>query len=144
MDSMDDGVQPARKGRNQQEVEAGGTKRMTPGYKKGGYVKCMKGGHVAYKKGGKYYTMGKGGTMTPYRTSDPGGGKEAMKKRGQGVVKKAHGGLAGQNASNQRRNTVDSMPSKSEGEHVQPAQRGAKHVGKGGKTGQHKGYRYSK
>lgn len=152
MDSMDDGVQPARKGRNQQEVEAGGTKRMTPGYKEGGYVKCSHGGRAAYKKGGKYYLM-KGGKMHPYmkggvhdtyRMDDPGGGKTAMKKRGKGVVKKAHGGLAGQTASNQRRNTVDSMPSKSEGEHVQPAQRGAKHVGKGGKTGQHKGYRYSK
>jgi len=64
--TMDDGVQPARRGRNQQEVDAGGTKRMTPGYKKGGYVKCMKGGHVAYRKGGKYYTMGKGGSMKPY------------------------------------------------------------------------------
>lgn len=146
MDSMDDGVQPARKGRNQQEVEAGGTKRMTPGYNEGGYVKCSHGGRAAYKKGGKYYLM-KGGKMHPYmkggvhdtyRMDDPGGGKTAMKKRGKGVVKKAHGGLAGQNASNQRRNTVDSMPSKSEGEGVQPAQRGAKHVGKGGKTGRHR------
>lgn len=46
-DTMDDGVQPARRGRNQQEIEAGGTKRLKPGYKGGGSVK--KGS----KKGGK-------------------------------------------------------------------------------------------
>ena len=40
----DTGVQPARKGRNQAEIEAGGTKRMLPGYGKGG---------KAMKKGGK-------------------------------------------------------------------------------------------
>jgi len=38
MDSMDTGNQPARRGRNQQEVEAGGTKRLKPGYMKGGGV----------------------------------------------------------------------------------------------------------
>lgn len=65
MDDMDHGVQPARKGRNQQEVEAGGTKRMTPGFKEGGYVACRHGGRAAYKKGGKYYMM-KGGKMCPY------------------------------------------------------------------------------
>ena len=37
-DTMDTGVQPARKGRNQQEVEAGGTKRLKPGYGHGGGV----------------------------------------------------------------------------------------------------------
>ncbi len=36
--SMDTGVQPARKGRNEQEVEAGGTKRLKPGYMHGGGV----------------------------------------------------------------------------------------------------------
>lgn len=35
-DTMDTGTQPARRGRNQAEIEAGGTKRMLPGYKKGG------------------------------------------------------------------------------------------------------------
>ncbi len=37
--TMDTGVQPARRGRNQAEIEAGGTKRMLPGLKKGGRVK---------------------------------------------------------------------------------------------------------
>ena len=42
MDSMDHGVQPARRGanaRNQAEKEAGGTGRLKPGLKKGGAVK---------------------------------------------------------------------------------------------------------
>lgn len=37
--TMDHGVQPARRGRNQAEIEAGGTKRLKPGLKKGGYMK---------------------------------------------------------------------------------------------------------
>ncbi len=38
MDSMDHGNQPARRGRNQAEIEAGGTKRLKPGLHKGGKV----------------------------------------------------------------------------------------------------------
>ena len=38
MASMDDGVQPARRGRTQADVEAGGTKRLKPRFKKGGGV----------------------------------------------------------------------------------------------------------
>lgn len=58
--TMDHGVQPAQKGRNQQEVEAGGNKRLKPGYKKGGGV-CRvrmpknvkaKGGLAKYAGGG--------------------------------------------------------------------------------------------
>jgi hypothetical protein len=37
--TMDTGNQPARRGRNQAEIEAGGTKRLKPGLKKGGYMK---------------------------------------------------------------------------------------------------------
>ena len=44
--TMDTGVQPARRGRNQAEIEAGGTKRMLPGLKKGGCVKKARGGSV--------------------------------------------------------------------------------------------------
>ena len=43
-DTMDHGVQPARKGRTQQEVEAGGTKRLKPGFRKGGVIKGPKKG----------------------------------------------------------------------------------------------------
>ena len=38
MNSMDHGVQPAQKGRNQAEIEAGGNKRLKAGYMKGGGV----------------------------------------------------------------------------------------------------------
>jgi len=66
MKSMDTGVQPARKGRNDAEKEAGGTKRMLPGYKDGGkvdgYRKVMKGGKTHYMKGGVAHVM-KGGKM---------------------------------------------------------------------------------
>ena len=51
MDSMDHGVQPARRGanaRNQAEREAGGTGRLKPGLKKGGRVK---GGGKALPEG---------------------------------------------------------------------------------------------
>lgn len=44
--TMDTGVQPARRGRNQAEIEAGGTKRMLPGLKKGGCIKKARGGSV--------------------------------------------------------------------------------------------------
>jgi hypothetical protein len=44
-DTMDDGVQPARRGRTQQEIEAGGTKRLKPGFAKGG--KASKKGNKA-------------------------------------------------------------------------------------------------
>lgn len=37
--TMDHGNQPARRGRNQAEIEAGGTKRLKPGLKKGGHIK---------------------------------------------------------------------------------------------------------
>lgn len=47
-DSMDHGVQPAKPdGDSQQQKEAGGTKRLKPGYRKGG---------KAVKKGGKKLT----------------------------------------------------------------------------------------
>lgn len=40
--TMDHGVQPARKGRNQAEIEAGGTKRLKPGYKEGGSIHAVR------------------------------------------------------------------------------------------------------
>lgn len=49
MDSMDDGVQPAQPGRNQAEIEAGGTKRLKPGYKKGGKLRMAEGGSTSKK-----------------------------------------------------------------------------------------------
>ncbi len=43
-DTMDHGVQPAQKGRNQAEIEAGGNKRLKAGYRKGGVIKGPKKG----------------------------------------------------------------------------------------------------
>ncbi len=61
-DTMDHGVQPAQKGRNQAEIEAGGNKRLKAGYKKGGGVcrvrmakgttRAKKGGLAKYAQGG--------------------------------------------------------------------------------------------
>ena len=48
--TMDHGNQPARKGRNQQQVEAGGTPKLKPGYKKGG-----KACGVSHNRGKKGY-----------------------------------------------------------------------------------------
>jgi len=43
-DSNDHGVQPAQKGRNEAEVEAGGNKRLKAGYREGGAIKGPKKG----------------------------------------------------------------------------------------------------
>ena len=61
-DTMDHGVQPAQKGRNQAEIEAGGNKRLKAGYKHGGDVhrvrmakgttRANKGGLAKYASGG--------------------------------------------------------------------------------------------
>ncbi len=56
-DTMDHGVQPAQTGRNQQEVEAGGNKRLKPGYKKGGY---MKGGVHKVRASARRKASGRG------------------------------------------------------------------------------------
>lgn len=82
--TMDHGNQPARRGRNQAEIEAGGTKRLKPGLMKGGGVHKVryskkgmpknvkaKGGLMQYAEGG--YAAGdkmshpKGRGRTPYK-----------------------------------------------------------------------------
>ena len=71
-DTMDSGVQPSRRGagtRNAQEKEAGGTGRLKPGYKKGGYH------------------------QTRYKTADKSKGR-GMSKKGMPKNVKAKGGLA--------------------------------------------------
>lgn len=81
-DTMDNGVQPARRGanaRNQAENEAGGTGRLKPGLKRGGPVKMGEGGK-----------FGKPGDKYPKRKSGPAG------RQGKSMPKnvKARGGLA--------------------------------------------------
>lgn len=127
MDSMDDGVQPAKEGANQQMKEAGGTGRLRPGYKKGGKArkKTTKGSARASKirelvKEGMSYT-------------------DAMKKV-DGVERKAMGGAVkkGMKKAATAAHKTHGMPKRSQGEGVAPKGRGGKHVGKGGKTGMHK------
>ena len=50
-DTMDHGVQPAQKGNNEAEVEAGGNKRLKAGYKKGGVIQTSYREKVAKMKG---------------------------------------------------------------------------------------------
>lgn len=146
-DSMDHGVQPAREGRNEAEIEAGGTPRLLPGFKKGGRVKKYGGKMTAdeaskqappflKKGGGGKVKMGGGGkTKNPHGAMYKQGGKMGFKKGAQ--HKYAAGGKVG------ARNTVTGA-NPSEGEAVPPVGRGAKNVGKGGKVGKHKGFKYAK
>ncbi len=79
-DTMDTGNQPARRGRNQAEIEAGGTKRLKPGLKKGGY---MKGGVHKVRASARRKASGKG---MPRNVKAHGG---LMEYAAGGVVKKA-------------------------------------------------------
>lgn len=76
-DTMDDGVQPARRGRNQQEIEAGGTKRLKPGFLTGGQVRVAIKGAKAANKAARNATKRRG-----------------MSKKGMPKNVKAKGGLA--------------------------------------------------
>ncbi len=157
-DSMDHGVQPARKGRTQQEIEAGGTKKLRPKFAKGGRAErggggkaksahdkmYKEGGKMGYGKGGRY---AKGGIThgdapdrnRPSESPDRSQG-EGVKATGQ---RKAYGGAVKGLMKGARkigaRNTVTAK--KGQGEGVKPAQKGRSGIGKGGKTGAH---RYAK
>lgn len=148
MDPMDHGVQPARRGRNQAEIEAGGTKRLLPGFKHGGQANAemyKHGGKMGFKKGVQHkYALGgltHGDPAGRNRPNDPEPTSqgEQVKATGQHAGKKR---LAGQNRANQRRNTVRGA-AKSQGESVQAVGRGKVNVGKGGKTGAHRGFKYA-
>lgn len=100
--SMDNGVQPARKGRNQAEKEAGGTKRLKPKFKKGGGVhpvrsKARKGGLAKYAEGG---------SVSPPSVGLLGGGKaagaaRALREREERTKATVNEALAGQRKSQQ-------------------------------------------
>ncbi len=108
-DPMDHGNQPARRGRNQAEIEAGGTKRLKPGLKKGGYAKKGVGalsavagaataGRMAYKGAKGARTLLKKGKKTVDRTLGKGRSKKGfpktVKARG-GMAKYFEGGVVG-------------------------------------------------
>ncbi len=92
--TMDDGVQPARRGknaRNQAEAEAGGTGRLKPGLNRGGRV------GKGMKKGAKYKTMmgsvaHKGLKKLKGVMSDA--DRLAASEKGMPATVKARGGLA--------------------------------------------------
>jgi hypothetical protein len=65
-DSMDHGVQPARKGTTQQDIEAGGTPRLKPKFKKGGTTsrRAKKGKEKMAEKGKKELKKIVGGQIT--------------------------------------------------------------------------------
>ena len=74
--TMDTGNQPARKGRNQAEIEAGGTKKMKPGYAAGGAIgKAVKAGvhQVCSKAGYKKGASGAKGKGTGVKETDASG-----------------------------------------------------------------------
>ncbi len=102
-DTMDHGVQPAQTGRNQQEVEAGGNKRLKPGYKKGGNVKGAAGvlaagtAAAAAATGFRAVARVAGVHRVRDRTKGKGMSKKGMPKNVKakgGLARYAHGGSA--------------------------------------------------
>lgn len=81
-DTMDTGVQPARRGRTQQEIEAGGTKRLKPGLKKGGKVRYQKGGEVEVEVVVGNKTTRKSNSGTMHKTEKAKGGLAKYAKGG--------------------------------------------------------------
>lgn len=63
----DTGIMPANKGDNQQQIEAGGTPKLKPGYKKGGKTK------KAIKTHSKKPMVGKGSKKMPKNVKAKGG-----------------------------------------------------------------------
>ncbi len=89
--TMDHGNQPARRGRNQAEIEAGGTKRLKPGLHKGGRVDSGGGALAdAAIKHAKKVLHGKHKLKAPLKASAAGMPKN-VKSHG-GTVNKARGG----------------------------------------------------
>jgi hypothetical protein len=72
--TMDHGVQPAQKGRNEAEVEAGGNKRLKAGYKEGGVCRVRNvdrtKGKGKSKKGFPRNVKAKGG-LAKYASGGP-------------------------------------------------------------------------
>ena len=98
-DPMDHGVQPARRGRTQQEIEAGGTKRLKPGLKHGGRVhrvrqldKTRKKGKS--RKGFPATVKARGGPATTPGKAKAMGLHKSAARRAPGTTRSAKGGLA--------------------------------------------------
>lgn len=92
-DTMDSGVQPARRGanaRNQQQREAGGTGRLKPGLKKGG--RARKAGTRLGRATRKLASMAEGHVRRSIREAKP--VLKAGQRLAQGTTRFAGGGLA--------------------------------------------------
>ena len=74
----DTGIQPAKEGTSQQEIEAGGTPKLRPGYEEGGYVPPEKN---PYKKGTARYKL--------WNRKYGKKGKKKEEEPAEGMVKKA-------------------------------------------------------
>lgn len=88
--SMDSGVQPKRRGRTQSDVEAGGTKKLKPRFKKGGGVHPVR--------------MKEGGSLSPKDLPGTGGlrrAADALKARESRTKATVNEALAGQRKSQQ-------------------------------------------
>ncbi len=94
-DTMDTGVQPARRGRTQQEIEAGGTKRLKPGLKKGGRVTGSSKSIASQSAGAPLGAAGAAATPKVHRVRNVDRTKgKGKSKRGFPATVKAKGGLA--------------------------------------------------
>jgi len=89
--TMDTGVQPARKGRNQQEIEAGGTKRLKPGYNKGGGVHSVRRLHKVIAADMRRALKGISGKISK---EDRAAARRVAAGKGMPKGVKARGGLA--------------------------------------------------
>jgi hypothetical protein len=104
--SMDEGVQPARRGRTQADVEAGGTKRLKPRLARGGGVHKTRPYVGKAKKKGGLAKYASGGSVSPPSVGMLGKGQAAAAARGirereERVRSTVDEALAGQRRSQQ-------------------------------------------
>lgn len=89
--TMDHGVQPAQKGRNQAEIEAGGNKRLKAGYNKGGGVHSVR---RLRKMTDELYGRALKGISGKISKEDRAAARRVAAGKGMPKNVKAHGGLA--------------------------------------------------
>ena len=96
-DTMDHGVQPAQKGNNEAEVEAGGNKRLKAGYMHGGGVHRVRDrtkGKGKSRAGFPATVKARGGPATTPGKAKAMGLHKSAARRAPGTTRSAKGGLA--------------------------------------------------
>lgn len=96
-DTMDHGVQPAQKGNNEAEVEAGGNKRLKAGYMRGGGVHQTRDrtkGKGKSRAGFPATVKARGGPATTPGKAKAMGLHKSAARRAPGTTRSAKGGLA--------------------------------------------------